>query len=111
MGTSYYLMINICEKCGRPEKAYRIGKASAGWKFLFTKQKGLEKFEDLPRFLSQGRIFDEYGREITIGELLKKIEAHQNQESSFGVNKDVENIDGYDFISDELCPKFSYDFI
>ena len=108
MGTSYYLMINICEKCGKPEKVYHIGKASVGWKFLFTKQKGLEKFEDIPLFLSRGKIFDEYGRKVTIGELLNKIEEHQDQESAFGINKDVENIDGYDFLLNEPYPKFSY---
>lgn len=111
MGTSYYLMVNICEKCKRPEKAYKIGKASCGWKFLFTKQKGLEKFEDLPLFLTQGRIFDEYGNEFTIGELLKVIEVHQDQESAFGIHKDIENIDGYDFMLNEPSPKYSYDGI
>lgn len=110
VGTNYYLMINICEKCGKPETVHHIGKSSCGWKFVFNKQKGLEKFEDLPHFLTRGRIFDEYGREITIGDLLKKIEKLQENESSFGINKYVENINGYDFLSDEPCPKYSYDF-
>lgn len=76
MGTNYYLRYNICENCERYSELH-IGKKSGGWEFSFHGYRDwvsiedgsfspIMSFQDWIKLLPSGRIFDEYGTEITL---------------------------------------------
>lgn len=77
MGTNYYLHLNCCEHCGRPEWKAHIGKQSAGWRFSFRAygedcwasppegREDLKDFDAWQRLILSpaSKVFDEYGDE------------------------------------------------
>lgn len=75
MGTNYYWLRETkpaCEHCGRPAvtEQLHIGKSSAGWCFslhVTDDIRSLIDWED--RWASGGRIEDEYGQVISIGDM------------------------------------------
>ena len=74
MGTNYYLQEKPpCECCGRPFESLHIGKSSAGWCFSLhvIPEEGLNSLEDwLFRCSAPGAVIrDEYGEDISVGEL------------------------------------------
>ncbi len=83
MGTNYYHRIDICESCNRYKEKH-IGKSSAGWQFSFQ---GYREDEDIPKIASfedwkrelqaDGKIFDEYGREMSFEEFVEYVERRQ----------------------------------
>jgi len=80
MGTNYYQRTDICESCGRYKEKH-IGKSSVGWQFCFRGYDGEEQplissFEDWKKELEvDGKIFDEYGRELTFKEFIELVES------------------------------------
>jgi len=74
MGTNYYLRTNICDKCSRYDELH-IGKSSAGWHFsLHIKPEiGINDLESWKTQFALGKIFDEYGDEVSIEEMLNII--------------------------------------
>lgn len=82
MGTNYYLQINSCPHCGKPDEERHIGKSSMGWKFLFKAEYGywssFGEFKDyLKEHKDRWKIFDEYHREHFEKDLLGLIERKQ----------------------------------
>jgi hypothetical protein len=94
MGTNYYWRHNICPHCGRYEEAH-IGKSSMGWQFLFhgyrdnllplpdpevdLKVKVLS-WKDWKELLSkEGKIFNEYGAEVPLADLVANVEAPERK--------------------------------
>ena len=79
MGTNYYYIKDPCEHCGRGDERLHIGKSSYGWEFTFCghKEEGIESLEDWKGVLMKapGIIKDEYGRQVTLTDLLKLIES------------------------------------
>jgi hypothetical protein len=77
MGTNYDLHKNICGTCNRPEKILHIGKSSFGWTFSFRAYDEwcIHSSEDWKREIPQGKIFDEYGKEVTEKEFWELVEA------------------------------------
>lgn len=80
MGTNYYHRTNICDCCGRYEERH-IGKHSAGWQFSFQAidedQLVIQSRKDWYNHLinESGKIFDEYGQELTLEELHAIVES------------------------------------
>jgi len=77
MGTNYYWTEREpCECCGRPFESLHIGKSSAGWNFSLHihPDEGIVNLEDWKaRWATGGTITDEYGRTISIGEMVATI--------------------------------------
>ncbi len=82
MGTNYYHRTNICEKCNRYKEKH-IGKSSGGWQFSFQgyREHNIPKiasFRDWKRELqADGKIFDEYGEEMSFEDFVKMVENKQ----------------------------------
>jgi len=74
MGINYYLAKNYCNKCNRYESIH-IGKSSYGWTFSFRAYKNIRSFDDWKKEFIGNRIFDEYGKEITINDFVKMVES------------------------------------
>jgi len=77
MGTNYYVFDDsqFCECCGRGGIERHIGKSSAGWVFALAvcPDDGLRTFDDWREYLKRKHIEDEYGSQITYGEMLSRI--------------------------------------
>lgn len=77
MGTNYYLKKNCWNICGRPSEEIHIGKSSFGWCFLLHVTNEIKTLEDWISLFNERKyiifrkhkIFDEYGREISIKEM------------------------------------------
>ena len=84
MGTNYYHRTGICECCRRYDERH-IGKSSAGWQFSFQGYRDsvpiITSFEDWKRELQiEGKIFDEYGREVSFEDFVKLVKEKQSEE-------------------------------
>lgn len=120
MGTNYYHRTDICPHCNRYKERH-IGKSSAGWQFFFrgyNEQVVISSFEDWKRELqAEGRIFDEYGQEISYDDFVKMVEEKQNLKSNlnhydycigeaasrgYDMNNDWKDKEGYSFCSSEF---------
>jgi hypothetical protein len=78
MGTNYYLETKPpCTECGRGYERKHIGKSSGGWCFALHVEPdaGINDLDDWRRLWSEpgARIFDEYEREVTLGDMLLTI--------------------------------------
>ena len=116
MGTNYYHRTNICQCCNRFNERH-IGKSSAGWQFNFQGYNGYEipniiSFEDWKKELqSDGKIFDEYGRDISFKAFVQMVKSKQSQpnnhydyciEQGYIMDNDWKDIKGYSFTSAEF---------
>lgn len=74
MGTNFYLVENPCDKCGRNNDKFHIGKSSVGWAFALRvyPHRQITSLNDwIYRFIRPDtRIEDEYGRLHTVEEML-----------------------------------------
>lgn len=80
MGTNFYChKKDPCPTCGHGGEQYHIGKSSIGWKFLFASypDEGLTSKRAWDVFLKDCTVIDEYGKEISHGELFDLIESKQ----------------------------------
>ena len=115
MGTNYYHRTNICECCNRYDEKH-IGKSSAGWQFSFQGYVNdiprIESFEDWKReLLTEGKIFDEYSREISFENFVKLVEGKQSQSKNhydyckkegYNMDNDWKDKEGYSFTKAEF---------
>ena len=105
MGTNYYHRTDICETCKR-YKEQHIGLNSAGWEFSFQgylaekHQPTIMSFEDWKRELkADGKIFDEYGKEIFFKDFVKMVEDKKG-----GTFNDRPNLNHYEYCKKQaLC--------
>ena len=74
MGTNYYLRLDVCGHCKRPERELHIGKSSCGWCFgLHTVDDSwddsivIKSLADWKEWFAKPgtEIYDEYGKQIT----------------------------------------------
>lgn len=76
MGTNYYLRTNICECCNRYDERH-IGKSSSGWHFSLRIYQyddvSIQSLADWQEEWKKGKIYNEYGHEVTPSEMLKNI--------------------------------------
>lgn len=107
MGTNYYAYENECKTCHRADELFHIGKASAGWKFLF-KDNGMSYDATMRRIKAEKLIIkDEYGRKISIRAFKQMVEERQSlkrheTETNYGVTFITRQINGYDFAEGEF---------
>ena len=82
MGTNYYLHAPKCPCCGKEaEELIHLGKSSMGWCFSLHvyPESGLNNLTDMFDFIGKKidrencKIFNEYGEEIAMGELLSVV--------------------------------------
>lgn len=103
MGTNYFHRTNICECCGRYDELH-IGKSSGGWQFSFRGycddfmvygapvirsyrdwlvqlEPRVQVFEDGKeiKFEPIGRIFDEYGKEVSLDDFKTLVEQKKSE--------------------------------
>ena len=96
MGTNYYQRTNICKYCNRYEEKH-IGKSSGGWQFIFRGYSADEhrpiicSFEDWKTELKNGKIFTEYGEEISFDNFVRFVE-----DKKIGKFNDKPNLNHYD---------------
>ncbi len=97
MGTNFYLYVDVCECCGRPDQQVHIGKRSMGWTFglqgfagqwdfsgIFAKFLEENKITSIKSWATWKKIFkkmpknwyivDEYGKREDIKEFIKEVE-------------------------------------
>ena len=110
MGTNFYMLVNPCTKCGKPDEKVHIGKSSFGWKFLFQGHT-FKTLKDWERTLRMNIIQDEYGSPVPFEELSAKIHSHQGgrthheEHAKAGYTEDREywtDDEGYEFFSREF---------
>ena len=109
MGTNYYL----CKNRPSVSSGLHIGKASAGWRFLFHKpsiwetDKPLNTFEQWRDYLKETTescthvIINEYDKIVSLEDFLKLVEEKQ-KENSKDMFEYCENVNGYRFSSGEF---------
>jgi len=108
MGTNYYALENPCSECGKPKDGrLHLGKSSAGWKFSFRKQDKYNNFEQFKEFIESDnvKIKDEYGKQISSQNLIKKIKSKKDgrshmknaQNGEWGKPEDIQVVNGHEF--------------
>lgn len=124
MGTNFYLYVDVCNCCGRPEKEVHLGKRSFGWTFGIQGFNGLYEFDGIFRgFLDEHKIgsikswrtwkkifskmpknwkiVDEYGRVVDKKEFIQEVEeSYKDKEklkhaSEYYSEKDYLDDEGY----------------
>lgn len=110
MGTNYYVIPQPpCEHCGRAYEARHIGKSSYGWAFGLHvyPEEGIANLSDWKTCLDGKRIIDEYGRDISVQEMLDIIERRWHP---MGLTH--RDIDGYHCIgTEETCDYLIGEFL
>lgn len=111
MGTNYYMMKkefkDIYKKMSDKEKNYyfdklviHVGKASAGWKFLFSFNEWINSYKDLINLLNDYSLYDEYGDEVSTIEFTHIVNSKQDMQKH--EHDSFLEIDGYDFCRGEF---------
>jgi len=87
MGTNYYHRTNVCSCCGRYDE-HHIGKSSGGWTFGFHGEREKDpdinplgvvvSFAEWKDRLKEGKIFNEYGEEVSLEDFLQLVESKRN---------------------------------
>lgn len=91
LGTNYYLYYKPCQHCGLTRPARHIGKSSGGWCFALHvyPDEGIKDLDDWEGNLfaaveaGDGEIRDEYGRDLTIEELMSLITGRAWESGTF----------------------------
>jgi len=82
MGTNYYWNTTLCHHCGNSQQKH-IGKSSGGWVFSLRTypEEGINDLPDWQKIweTQEGEIEDEYGRIVTIEEMLQSITERANR--------------------------------
>lgn len=75
MGTNYYVERDPCPCCGRGGVPLHIGKSSMGWAFALRvyPELGIDSFADWLVCLADRQITDEYGGEVSFGDMVRII--------------------------------------
>jgi len=108
MGRNYYHHTNPCPACGHCEIRH-IGKSSIGWMFVFHgyPDDGIKSYADWLRVLkSNGKIVDEYDREMQFDDLKKLIEAkrtHADHAKEYPGDTTWTDKDGHPFNGHDFC--------
>lgn len=108
MGTNYY---TVPRKPSLHRQVLHIGKASAGWKFVFqgyqindeNETLNIKSIQDWKDFIKNNDlvIFNEYNEEVSYDEFFELIESLQSNENKDNFTRDA-NIDGYRFNFEEF---------
>lgn len=100
MGTNYYVhtptCANACEHCSASEELH-LGKSSIGWRFGFQAEPDWPREQAYTLWLERaksGEIRDEYGRTVTLDELLALIENKQDGRSHTAYDPEMARIHG-----------------
>jgi hypothetical protein len=119
MGTNYYHRTDICESCNRFDERH-IGKSSGGWQFSFQGyddiQPNILSFEDWKRELQEGKIFTEYGEEISFENFVELVESKhkpfnknhydycvaEHKARGYDMSRDWKDGEGYSFTFSEF---------
>lgn len=114
MGTNYYLAKNAPTS----NSPLHIGKASAGWKFLFhepfsydiddgyeihTFDQWKKYIEDHVNVRKTHSIVDEYDDVVTPEWFFEMVESKQKEENKENFWYSVKNVNGYRFSAGEFC--------
>ena len=112
MSTNYYHRYNICDLCERYDERH-IGKSSGGWQFSFRAYQNenlnlvIISWNDWKSVLVKGKIFDEYGTEISYDDFIAKVESSKGKQNHYDYVKDSPNYREYGMKPLEGCFKDS----
>lgn len=112
MGTNYHVRTLPCDKacdhCGESQLIH-LGKTSAGWCFNFQADPDWPRDDAFKRWLLlalSGPIEDEYGKPLTVGELLHRVYERHAQRSHLETPDSISDsrfiCDGHDFCDREF---------
>ncbi|MFH9072705.1 hypothetical protein [Streptomyces alboflavus] len=119
MGTNYFVRTppcaDACAHCSASEELH-LGKSSAGWRFLFQAGQDWPREKAYSLWVERaksGVINDEYGRTVTLDELLALVEAKQGGRSHTAYDPEARRVHGaalYDSLraSDFECEGFDF---
>ena len=81
MGTNYYLHVNPCRCCKRPERILHIGKSSYGWHFQLRvyPNENINDLSDWKPLFDKWPIFDEYNHPVSGTYMLSLITDRENE--------------------------------
>jgi len=107
MGTNYYIKINVCPACKRPEEEIHLGKASFGWQFSFQYNGGkyYKNVKEMKEWLRGRQIWDEYDEKVRQKAFWKMIESKRggkNHTKECPEDHRSFNIEGYSFTDCEF---------
>ena len=110
MGTNYYARRGACKTCGHSHNETHIGKSSGGWNFSLHVTPTIKSLEDWMEILRDKdiTIFNEYGDEVSIAEMLDTITKRPNPRELMTHTVDGIHCVGtsggtYDYIQGEFC--------
>ncbi|MCK5281841.1 MAG: hypothetical protein KAK00_00365 [Nanoarchaeota archaeon] len=83
MGTNYYTKTDEGEEL-------HIGKSSFGWTFSFHATDEIRSYEHWLKYLKDRKIYDEYGKDISLKDFNKLVEAKKSNK----LNHALECMDG-----------------
>lgn len=87
MGTNYYMLSNNqteCPHCGQLHKEkVHIGKASAGWQFVFQAHKDVRNINDWRLKLKHSHIIDEYDNDISYDDFFSMVDSRRDLQSHY----------------------------
>lgn len=117
MSTNFYHRFNECECCGRYDERH-IGKRSGGWEFSFrayTDEEGKPfavSWQNWKAILKKGRIFDEYGKEVTYDEFVADVEESKGKTNHYDYVKGAPQYREYgmDFLRGEFKDSEGWSF-
>jgi hypothetical protein len=118
MGTNYYHRYNACAHCGRYDERH-IGKHSMGWQFSFRGHAKSDEdwnqtiiigsWEQWKEALKEGKIFDEYRREISLDDFIAMIERSRGKKNHYDYLRDDPRY-GSSYLSDMWKDTEGWDF-
>src|ERR1700734_3780448 len=90
MGMNYYLLKDVCGKCGKPNEKLHIGKSSGGWTFSFHGYRNkwddyhLTTWHQWQEFLRKEldcrtQIQNEDGNKIALEDFIKLVEGKKSE--------------------------------
>ena len=107
MGTNYYLHVDPCRCCKRPDRILHIGKSSYGWHFQLRvyPSENINDLSDWKPLFDKWPIFDEEGNSVSGTYMFSLITDRKNEarpatkEGCDSRNKFWKQIDGLDYVA------------
>lgn len=117
MSTNYYHRFNECEHCGRYDEKH-IGKNSGGWQFSFRAYVDgdgnviVGSWADWQNVLKAGRIFDEYGKEVSLDWFVALVEESRGKQNHYDYVKNAPQYQeaGMNYLRDDYKDSDGWDF-
>lgn len=104
MGTNYYAELPV-KSLAEPEVSikYHLGKASAGWNFLFDGSMLFKNMQMVRSLCPLCTITDEYGNILSYDDFMAVVNKHRHNKSHTMFNSNYMDEDYYEFSEVSFC--------